>query len=271
LIIISFFFKEQVLDGLIFDGLVSLTKLVIKQLLSSWAIKKNTLSSLPSLEWLTLENNPIRSIEPGTFTCLTKLIRLDVYGSNGCDQEPLVCPRLIELSNLEILNLHSNGIPTVIKQLFDGMASDAVNTTLRSLDLGDNYSKLLKANEFSRLVALEYLHLAFKVVENGAFSGLVNLKELNISSITNEYNQLDLAVFGNEPDLANLRFLDLIYNYSKLSDLIVSSVDPAKLFAHCKHRVLVQYRQGGSVLIDDLARDGRIVLISIGKTQSFHI
>jgi hypothetical protein len=99
----------------------------------------------------------------------------------------------------------------------------------------------------------------FEVVENGAFGGLVNLKEIRLSSCWNRFKSLDLAVFGNETDLANLRFLDLYNNYSK----IVSSVDQAKLFAYCKHRVFVQYRQGGSDLVDDLARDSRIVLIPI--------
>jgi hypothetical protein len=173
------------------------------------------------------------------------------------------CPRLVELPNLEILNLSSNRINTV-DDLFVGMASDEMNTKLCVLDfVRIKMPTSLKAHAFSRLVGLKLLDISFndfKVIEHGAFSGLVNLQELHFCPSDRTIKSLDLAVFGNEPDLANLRLLNL-YGWF---DSIVSSVDPSKLFAYCRHRVVVQADshilqvQGGRELFDCLSKNGRI-------------
>jgi hypothetical protein len=177
------------------------------------------------------------------------------------------CPRLVELPNVEILKLSSNRINTV-DDLFAGMASDKMNTKLRVLDFnGTKLSTSLKAHAFSRLVGLTLLDLSFnefQVVEQGAFSGLVNLQKLHFCPSDRTMKSLDLAVFGNEPDLANLRLLNLYGWRDHRFDSIVSSVDPSKLFAHYRHRVVVQADshllqvQGGRELFDGLSKNGRI-------------
>jgi hypothetical protein len=181
------------------------------------------------------------------------------------------CPRLIELPNVEILDLNSDEINS-LDQLFDGMTIDAVNTKLRVLSFINNKMTSLKAKAFSRLVGLRRLTVhynKFEAVEIGAFSGLVNLQELQFCSYDRLIKSLDLAVIGNEPDLANLRFLDLFDLREITLDSIFSSVDPSKLFAHCKHRVLVQADghilqvQGGRELFDGLSKIGRIFLCLI--------
>jgi hypothetical protein len=170
---------------------------------------------------------------------------------------------------VEILYLQASQL-TTLDELFARMARDAVNTTLRVLDLSNNNLTSLKANVFSRLIGLVRLDLRrndFEIVEEGAFSGLINLQELSFSSCGSKfYEPLDLAVFGNEPDLANLRFLNLYDFGSMRSDLAVSSVDPGKLFAHCRHQVVVQacrYLSPDSSLLDDLARSGRVKFVFI--------
>jgi hypothetical protein len=161
-----------------------------------------------------------------------------------CSQIGIRPPRLTEMPNLEILNLCSNEICS-LHDLFDGMAIDAVNTKLRVLDLPKNFLRSLKANVFSRLTGLVRLNLydnVFKEVESGAFSGLVNLQELSLSTSST----LDLAVLGDEPDLANLRYLSLNKCTFERSDLLISSVGEEKLFAHCRNRVMVEVDTGFS-------------------------
>jgi hypothetical protein len=106
----------------------------------------------------------------------------------------------------------------------------------------------------------------WEVIENGAFRGLVNLQELHFFSREQTMKSFDLAVLGNEPDLANLRFLNLYDFGKKTFDSIVSSVDLSKLFAHCRHRVVVQadrnilQASGASQLFNGLLQSGRISL-----------
>jgi hypothetical protein len=181
------------------------------------------------------------------------------------------CPRLIELPNVEILDLNNNKIKS-LDQLFDGMALEEVNTKLRVLNLADNKLTSLKAKAFSRLVGLMRLDLhnnKFDVVEKGAFRGLVNLQELHFCSPDQLMRSVDLAVFGNEPDLANLRFVNLYDLKDENFDSFVSSVGLSKFFAHCRHRVVVQADshilqvQGGRELFDGLSKIGRIFLCLI--------
>jgi Leucine-rich repeat (LRR) protein len=169
---------------------------------------------------------------------------------------------------VEILDL-ARGSIKFVDQLFAGMTSNAVNTKLRVLDLSSNKLTSLKANAFSRLVGLARLDLRaneIELLENGAFSGLVNLQELNFSFHDRAMKPLDLAVFGDEPDLANLRFINLSDSNDKRVDSIVSSVDPSKLFAHYRHRVVVQatrlilQAQGAYKLFDGLLQNGHIFL-----------
>jgi hypothetical protein len=237
-------------------------------------LKQDTFSFLPDLEWLELKSNRVDSIEPGAFNSLTKLRRLEITDNinNNCggltDKICGACPPLIELVNVEFLKLSSNFVKSV-DGLFAGMASDAVNTKLRVLDLSNNKLTSLKANAFSCLGALTRLDLHqnfIRVVEEGAFSGLLNLRELTFSRRDSLYNSLDLAVFGNEPDLANLRFLDLSDYYSSHS--IDSSVELCKLFAHCRHPVVVQaiehyYSDGNFHFLNNVAQYGRIIFIPI--------
>jgi hypothetical protein len=123
-----FSFKEQKFDGQMFQGLVSLTKLVFC-LTGLQALRQETFKFLSGLEWLVLKFSCIKSIEPGFFHCLQNLKRLDARGF----YKSVLCPRLVELNNLEILNMRFFENKSV-DELFDGMASDAVNTKLRVLN-----------------------------------------------------------------------------------------------------------------------------------------
>jgi Leucine-rich repeat (LRR) protein len=179
------------------------------------------------------------------------------------------CPSLADFSNVENLCLRMNEIKSV-SNLFTGMASKAVNTKLRQLDLSYNRLTSLKANELSRLVGLTRLNLhenTLVAIEKGAFSGLVNLQEL-VLSYSDKGAPLDLAVFGDEPDLVNLRYLRLKKDFgSKNTYSIMSSVDSSQLFAQCRHQVVFQADQlffevqGAHDLFDGLVRVGRILLI----------
>jgi Leucine-rich repeat (LRR) protein len=149
------------------------------------------------------------------------------------------------------------------------MTRNEVNTELRVLELDSNKLTSLKANAFSRLVGLIRLNLnlnRFELVENGAFSGLVNLQELNCSFNDQAMKPLDLAVFGNEPDLANLRFINLNDSSDRRFDPIVSSVDPSKLFSHCRRRVVVKAHStlsrvgSNDRLFDGLSQNERVSL-----------
>jgi Leucine-rich repeat (LRR) protein len=232
--------QNEPIDGKMFEGLVSLTKLEIQLASGLQALRKDTFLSLPDLEWLTLYQNRPNAIVPGLFNGLSILKRLEL--AICCCS----CPRLVDLPNLEILILSGNQIEST-DDLFAGMKTYAVNTKLRVLDLSKNWLTSLKANEFSRLVGLVSLNLQwnrfdiystnFPKVEIGAFSGLVNLQELSFSFHGISLKSLDLAAFGNEPDLANLRYLYLDNLNSIGENSIVSSVDPSKLFAHCRHRL----------------------------------
>jgi Leucine-rich repeat (LRR) protein len=147
-------------------------------------LKQDTFSFLPNIEWLKLVGNRTDSIEPGAFNSLTKLRHLEIS-----DNYLRACPRLLELTKVEFLKLSFNTMQTV-DELFAGMASDAVNTKLRVLDLSNNMLTSLKANEFSRLVALTRLDLLnnffdFEEVDESAFGGLLNLRELTFSSLKN--------------------------------------------------------------------------------------
>jgi hypothetical protein len=238
---------EQKINGHIFDGLVSLTKLVIHSFYGMRVLRTGTFASLTGLEWLELENNGITSIEPGVFSCLTKLRRLELKNDKGG-----ACPRLIELANLEILCLKSIGIYS-LSELFSGMAIDAVNTKLQVLDLSCNNLTRLMANEFSRLVGLARLDLQrnkFESLENGAFSGLVNLQDVSLSASYTpgiRKNPLDLAVFGDELSLPNLRYLN--FNNFDLNTGFCSSVKREQLFVHCRHRVLFQAENSKTCLL----------------------
>jgi hypothetical protein len=147
---------NEELNGQIFEGLVSLTKLVLYSSSSPFSglrvLRRETLLFLPDLEWFELNDTGIVSIESGAFNHLTKLVRLKIRLSYG------VCPRLIELTNLEILCLRSNGISSV-DELFAGMTNDAVNTKLRVIDLTYNPLWLImpEFKQFSRLVSLARL------------------------------------------------------------------------------------------------------------------
>jgi Leucine-rich repeat (LRR) protein len=193
---------------------------------------------MPGLEAIYLNGNHITSIEPGAFSCLTKLRRLEIAGS-----KLEKCVPLVELPNLETLKQTCNNIES-LDELFNGLASDELNSKLRVLDLSGNKLKSLKRNELARLASLTSLRLNNNLVEEiqcGAFAGLCNLKGLYLRSCQIETTDLG---FINEPDLANLMFLDLICGKKRENGILKSIVAPAssdaeKLFGHFRTRVCV--------------------------------
>jgi hypothetical protein len=114
---------------------------------------------------------------------------------------------------LEVLKLHFFEVETL-----DGLLAcqegtlPEINTRLRVLNLSKNKVKSLQPNMFALLASLEVLNLSGNVIESvpsGAFSGLVNLQQLYLDK--NMINSIDVSVF-NEPDLTNLRLVDLDCN-----------------------------------------------------------
>jgi hypothetical protein len=58
---------SELLDGGIFTGLLSLTKLTIQGCREIVKIDRDTFTNMPNLEWIHLIFNVIGSIEPGAF------------------------------------------------------------------------------------------------------------------------------------------------------------------------------------------------------------
>jgi hypothetical protein len=147
------------------------------------------------------------------------------------------------------------------------MTQDAVNTKLRVLDLSRNILYELEASKFSRLVGLARLDLQenFALLEMGAFRGLVNLQDVNLSGLNGQIELFDLGVLGNELSLANLRFINLSNVNLKIDNL--SSAKRDKLFAHCRHRIVVQAKKSSRTneLLEFLEKKSRILLILLKR------
>jgi Leucine-rich repeat (LRR) protein len=224
------------------------------------SIERDSFMNTPNLETLHLEYNSIATIEPDAFGHLSKLKILDLDGN-----QLVKCPPLSELTNCEFINLAGNQITTA-EELFSGIANGAVNIKLRELYLINNSIQSLKANMFSCFSALEFLNLDYsgiQTIERGAFAGLCNLRYLYMSG--NRISTVDLAVF-DEPDLANLRVVDMGCESDKAClTCIHSSVDVSKLFKqHFRHVVCFVFEtsvlQEGRELLDELKKNEKIIL-----------
>jgi Leucine-rich repeat (LRR) protein len=249
----------ELLDGHFFDGLHSLTKLHIEGF-TLFMIVRDSFKYTPCLESIHLINNIIGSIEPGAFHCLLKLRKLEISSSYLKDFPPLN-----EMPYLEVLKLHFFEEVETLNGLLacqEG-ALPEINTRLRVLNLSKNRLKSLQPNMFAHLASLEVLDLSLNEIEtvpSGAFCGLANLQQLYIDG--NMINSIDMSVF-NEPDLTNLRLVDL--NSTSLAQVEVDkAVDRKKLFTHFWNTVCVgvdlSVLTAGADLLRELIESNRIII-----------
>jgi Leucine-rich repeat (LRR) protein len=243
------------MDGEAFSGLVWLKKLKISNCyIFLKRIKREFFECMPMLEVIEMVGNSIESIGPGAFSCLPYLKHLNL-SLNKLER----CPSLSELASLQKLDLGSNKIKS-IDGLFEGIASDEMNTELRVLDLTENELTSLSANIFSRLASLTRLILRenpITVVPNGSFNGLLNLRILDFAS-NDGIESIDLCMF--DCDLANLRILNLPWS---LKTIEVNDDSLAKKsFKHFRNTVVLNIfprcvEVGGSIL-EELKKSGVI-------------
>jgi Leucine-rich repeat (LRR) protein len=218
-------------------------------------IDKDLFKYVPSLEWITLKQNSIKFIELGAFSYVPRLKQLDL-GLNKLEN----CPRIGELTDLQVLRLNDNQIEFLDQSFF----GDAINTKLRILDLNNNKLSTLNGHVFAPFVSLFRLELGnnciVKISED-AFAGLVNLRTLNLSY--NQLKSIELSVLHS--DLANLRFLNL-NSFCLTTVGVAAGFSGTEFFKRFRrHPVDIEINRpclttGGGVL-DELANNGLVHFI----------
>lgn len=157
-------------------------------------------ATLPKLEELNLSKNRINSIDPKAFNGLSNL-RVLYLNDNSLSSVP--SKALASLNVLAELYLGINAFTSIENDAFEqlnglslldlkgaalmNMSSETfrgLEKSLRKLDISDNRLSQIPTSTLSHLQRLEELVLGqngFEIVLNGAFSGLTNLRQLDIS------------------------------------------------------------------------------------------
>ncbi len=158
---------------------------------------------LPALMTVRIDGHRLRRLEAGTFEGAEGLLGLRIVeavaGSLGLDQGVFE-----GLSDLRILDLHTNGINVLDAGMFEGL------TALRAVNLLDNGIRTLPKGLFDGLSRLERLDLRINRIEAlaaGTLDGLSSLTDLRVNG--NRIAELESGVFD---ELVNLESLHLHYN-----------------------------------------------------------
>ena len=147
-----------------FDGLSSLTGLLLRRLTPLTTLPEGVFSGLSSLSWLNLESNQLTTLPEGVFS---------------------------GLSSLTSLNLRYNQLTTLPEGVFSGLSS------LEGLWLNGNPLTTLPEGVFSGLSSLEVLALLdnqLTTLPEGVFSGLSSLSTHTLALSSNAVDPLPLTV-----------------------------------------------------------------------------
>nr|ADM34974.2 Toll-like receptor 21 [Epinephelus coioides]AEK49148.1 TLR21 [Epinephelus coioides] len=205
--------KESNLSALIGDLPQTAVNLTIT-INPVWHIPSMSFVNVTNLEYLRLDHNYLRKIDPFAFQNLTRLKSLNVSSNNISQLNPYVFK---DLHNLTYLSLTNNSL----KQLPVGIFSTLLNldTLIMRQNLLTNFSGI--AESVSHLPKLRVLDLCF--------NNLTNLKHSNASlpkSLTTLYicrNNL-LTLGCHQSFLGFIQLLDLSYN-PRLPTMAFQGVD----------------------------------------------
>lgn len=163
-------------------------------------IQTRAFVGLMFLENLLMPHNFIRSIYPGTFEGIRKIVYLDLQNNSI---SLLADNAFQELVNLKFLNLKSNYIKTVQERAFAGLGKleqlylenneisnitgvfNANLTALKILNLQNNRITQITPDDFKYLKALRELYLAnnsLTAIGEGVFKTLNSLEILDLSA-----------------------------------------------------------------------------------------
>ncbi|XP_044015225.1 insulin-like growth factor-binding protein complex acid labile subunit isoform X2 [Aphidius gifuensis] len=260
--------KISALTTKTFTGLISLTVLNLhKNYLEK--LTNGLFTSLTKLEELDLGQNQIRIVEPGAFQKLGAL-RILYLDDNQLGFIP--SPALSPLNALAELHIGLNSFSSLIDDSFKGLERLAVLDimdagldnisdysfrgllSLRTLKLSGNKLREVPTKQLSLLSRLEELTLgqnSFTILRSGAFQGLTNLKNIDITGAKllttiehgtfNDNANLESLVFKNNKKLitiedgalvglSNLRHLILRDNaFTTFSETLVAWNDLRRL------------------------------------------
>ncbi|KAJ8047554.1 Insulin-like growth factor-binding protein complex acid labile subunit [Holothuria leucospilota] len=193
------------------DNRISRIKLPILDRVENISLHGNALAdlhayafqSLPSLRHMSLSNNAIRAIAPGTFNG-TKLFALELQGNQlGLIRDGDI---FFGQDQLYFLELSYNSMETIPQHFFRGLDS------LNDLRMDYNYLSVLTTNAFAGMPKLRYLSLignklqrtdnAFRVISNLQF---LHLEENMISQIENDAFELNAQLVEIHLDYNHLQ------------------------------------------------------------------
>jgi Leucine-rich repeat (LRR) protein len=164
-----------------------------------------------ALESLSVRNNKIVCIEPGSFQFLVNLRFLDLSGG--------YLTRLGEQSFQGLVNLEELNLSNCFIELLDSNLFTELNK-LKSLNLSRNQLHQIDENLFRSLLDLEELNMNWNyigTIGTGTFENLAKLKKLLIG-----YNNLEFIHRETFTSLSSLEILDL-----KCNKIILASIEPA--------------------------------------------
>ena len=142
----------------------------------------------------------IGSIEASTFSNLTKLQQLNLYGNNLTTLAENLFQ--IALTSLITLNLSTNLLgPTIPVNLLRNL------NKLKTLDLSSNSIATINTNQLNGLTSLSYLDLSnnrISTIENNLFTSITLLSYLDLSS--NLLKSIDKSQFNSLTSLTKLTF-----------------------------------------------------------------
>lgn len=240
--------KIGALSNKTFIGLNSLTVLNLRGNFLD-EVPRGVFSATPKLEELNLGQNRISRIESGAFDGLVNL-RVLMLDDNQLSVVPTI--PLEPLNNLAELFLGLNSFTTVPAGAFkmlghlatlDLKGAALVNVSLetfrglenslRRLDLSDNRLQRIPTVHMSELNRLEELTLGqndFEVIPEGAFVGLKNLRQLDISGSLH-LRKVQAGAFATNTNLESITIA---------SNTMLSEVQEGALsgLPHLKHVIL---------------------------------
>lgn len=185
-------------------------------------IQTRAFVGLMFLENLLMPHNYIRSIYPGTFEGIKKIVYLDLQNNSI---SLLADNAFQELVNLRILNLKANYIASIKEKAFAGLGKleqlyldgneisnvtgvfNSNLTSLKILNLENNRIQQITSEDFKYLKGLKELYLSnnsLNVVGEGIFRNLNNLEILIISG-----NPIESILPRSFEGLDKLETLDL--------------------------------------------------------------
>jgi hypothetical protein len=164
------------------------------------SIEPGTFGELTNLTWLDLRGNQISNIESGTFIGLTNLTRLELSYNQISSIEG---GDFSGLANLTRLHLRENQISNIESEAFIGLRS------LTWLELSGNQIASIEPGTFGGLTSLTAIELQYNQIasiESGVFSGLTNLEVLRLSG--NQLPNIESGTFGGLASLTELHLGD---------------------------------------------------------------